>query len=170
MAFVQAKAAPGTCIGMPKLFEQQGNVFELKQNSYGMCEAPRDFYCHLKKWLEDHRLTASPHDHYLFMSKGLIIITYVDNCIFFAWNDKVIEDLISSLCKTPPDQSKVWDNFILNKEEDHAGFLGIDISSSKHVKGKIELLQVGHIDQMLNILNLDKENVHTQSEPASMTP
>ena len=101
------------------------------------------------------------------MSKGLIIITYVDNCIFFAWNDKVIEELISSLCKAPPDQSKVWDNFILSKE-DHAGFLGIDISSSKHVKGKIELLQVGHIDQMLNILNPDKENVHTQSEHARL--
>ena len=170
LAFVQAKAAPGTYIEMPKLFEAPGKILELKRNLYGMCKAPRNFYKHLKKGLEDRGLIPSPHDHCLFMSKDLIAITYVDDCIFFARNDKVINSFIESLRKAPPEKSKVWDNFILNKEDDYAGFLGIDISNSKHVPGKIELLQVGLIDRILQVLNLDKENASVRHEPASTTP
>ena len=92
-----------------------------------MCEAPRNFYQHLKKGLEDRGLTPSPHDHCLFMSKNLIVITYVDDCIFFARDEKTIDLFIESLHKAPPDK-KLWDNFLLNKEEDYAGFLGIGIS------------------------------------------
>jgi hypothetical protein len=160
LAFVQAKASPGTYIEMPKLFDIPEKVLELRRNLYGMCKAPRNFYHHLKKGLEDRGLTPSPHDHCLFMSENLIVITYVDDCIFFAKEDKIIDNFISSLQKAPKHKSKEWDNFLLNKEEDYAGFLGIDISESKYSKGKIELLQIGLIGRILRILNLDKENTH----------
>jgi hypothetical protein len=170
LAFVQAKASPRTYIEMPKLFDIPGKVLELKRNLYGMCEAPRNFYHHLKKGLEDCGFTPSPHNHCLFMSANLIAINYVDDCIFFARDNKTIDSFIASLQKAPKEKSKEWDKFLLNKEEDYAGFLGIDISESKFNKGKIELLQIGLIDRILQVLSLDKDNAHVRLEPASPTP
>ena len=57
---------------------------------------------------------------------------------------------------------------MLEKEEDYAGFLGIDIS--RH-DGIIELLQVGLIDRLIKAVGLDKkDNTQTRTEPASTTP
>ena len=53
LAFVQAKAEPNIYIKMPKLFEVQGMVLLLKRNLYGLSQAPRNFYNHLRKGLED---------------------------------------------------------------------------------------------------------------------
>ena len=170
LTFVQAPASPGTYIEMPKMFELDGMILELKRNLYGLCEAPRNFYNHLKKGLEDRGLSPSPHDHCLFMSSDIIVLTYVDDCIFFARNTKSIDSLINSLRKAPDKFKGKWDEFMLSKEEDYAGFLGIDISKSKHIEGAIELLQVGLIDRILAVLGLDKDNTHIRMEPASPTP
>ena len=143
-------------------------ILELKRNLYGMCDAPRNFYQHLKKGLIDRGLSPSPHDHCLFMSSTLIVITYVDDCIFFSREDDIIDNFIESLRKVPPDKRRVWDAFQLNKEDDYAGFLGIDISEKKN--GMIELLQIGLIERLLKVLNLDGANAHVRLEPASTTP
>eukprot|EP00956_Cyclotella_meneghiniana_P040564 scaffold199273_cov17-Cyclotella_meneghiniana.AAC.1 len=58
-AFVQAKAAPGTYIEMPKMFEQPGFILELKRNLYGQRDAPVRFFEHLKTGLEQRNFSQS---------------------------------------------------------------------------------------------------------------
>ena len=92
---------------------------------------------------------------------------YVDDCIFLAKEKEDINNLINRL-RNP--ENEEHDAFLLNEEEDYAGFLGIDIRSSKTVENAIELLQIGLIDRILKVLGLDGNNVKVRQEPASATP
>lgn len=168
LAFVQAKADPGTYVEMPKLFEIPGKVLELKRNLYGQCESPRKFYDHLKKGLQDRGLKPSPFDHCLFMGPEVSVVMYVDDCIFFAKDQKDIKAIIKSLREPPKD--KDWDTFLLSEEEDYAGFLGIDISPCKETPGSLELLQTGLIDRICVALGMDDKDTRPVLEPASSTP
>ena len=51
LAFVQAKLDPGTYIEMPRLFEEEGKVLELKRNLYGGRDAGANFFFLLKNSL-----------------------------------------------------------------------------------------------------------------------
>ena len=95
LAFVHAPLPEDTYyIEMPKLYEEDGMILELKRNLYGLCDAPKNFYYHLKKGLEQRGLKASDHDHCLFLSDNLIVLTYVDDCILFSRDSKEIDKLI----------------------------------------------------------------------------
>jgi hypothetical protein len=168
LAFVQAPAEPGTYIEMPKMFELDGMVLELRRNLYGLCDAPKNFYNYLREGLEARGLTPSKHDHCLFMSKDIIVLTYVDDCIFFARDDKTIDSFIESLKKAPDKLKHKFHEFQLSKEEDYAGFLGISIDKS--TDGLIELTQTGLIDRILSALNLNQDNASVRTEPASPNP
>ena len=112
-------------------------------------------------------MVNSKFDHCLFYDDKVMVMCYLDDCIFLAKNKEHIDDLIERLRKP---QNKDHDAFLLNKEEDYAGFLGIDIRESKTTKGTIELLQVGLIDRILKVLGLDGETVKLRQEPAVATP
>ena len=167
LAFVQAPAENDTFVEMPRMFEMPGYVFELKKNLYGLCEAPRNFFQYLKKGLNDRGLQNSRFDHCLFFNDKVMVMCYVDDCIFLAREKEDIDELINNLRKPT---RKGHDPFILSKEEDYAGFLGIDIRPSKTVEGAIELLQVGLIDRVLKVLSLDEDNAKMRYEPAAATP
>ena len=91
LAFVQAPDEPGTFIEMPKLFEIPGMILELNRNLYGQCKSPKKFYEYLQKGLMDRGLTPCSHDHCLFTSDNIAVITYVDDCVFFAKNEEDIK-------------------------------------------------------------------------------
>lgn len=167
LAFVQAPAQNNTFVEMPKMFEVPGMIFQLKRNLYGLCEAPRNFFYHLKKGLNERGLVNSKHDHCLFYNDEVMVMCYVDDCIFLAKDASQIDKLIDDL-RDPvnADHSK----FLLNKEEDYAGFLGIDISASKTVEGALELLQTGLIDRILKVLCLTDDNTKVRHEPAASVP
>ena len=97
LAFVQAKAEPGTYIEMPTMFGVKGYVLELHRNLYGQCDAPLKFYEHLKNGLEQRGFKASDYDPCFFKSKHVLILTYCDDCIFFSKKEKDIDDIIDSL-------------------------------------------------------------------------
>ena len=172
LAFAQAPAPEGTFVEISKMFEKSRHILELKRNLYGLCEAPKNFYEHLKKGLTDRGLSPSRSDHCLFQSsvQQLVVITYVDDCIFFVRSAKTIDKFIQSLQTVPTKYKSKWDAFLLNKEEDFAGFLGIDISHSKDVNNAIELLQIGLIDRVLDVLGLNNDNAKVRSAPASSSP
>ena len=65
-----------------------------------------------------------------------------------------------------PKENEGTKKFLLNIEDDYAGFLGININ--KIETGK-ELLQTGLIDRILQALSLDSENITIRTEPASTT-
>ena len=167
LAFVQAPAENNVFVEMPRMFDVPGYVFELKRNLYGLCEAPRNFFQHLKKGLNDRGLKNSKYDHCMFYSDKIIVVVYVDDCIFMAKDEEDINRLIEDLRK--PENSE-HEEYVLNKEEDYAGFLGIDIRKSKEIEGAIELLQIGLIDRILKVLSLDGENTKLRWEPAASTP
>lgn len=165
-AFVQAKASPGTFIEMPRLFERPGYVLELKRNLYGQRDAPIRFFEHLKEGLFQRRFTQSAHDRCLFISPHVIVLTYVDDCIFFSKSSSKIDKLIEDLRK-PKNHAHI--TFTLNVESDYEGFLGIDIRPSKTENNALELLQLGLIDRIIAALNLSDSDVATRNEPAAAT-
>ena len=75
LAFVQAKAAPGTYIEMPQMFELEDYILELKCNLYDQRDAPIKFYKHLRHGLEERDFKeASSFDP--CQSSTVMILTY----------------------------------------------------------------------------------------------
>ena len=169
LAFVHAKSKPGVFIEMPRGYEREGYVLELKKNLYGSRDAPKNFYYHLKQQLEYRGFKSSPSDPGLFINEktGCLIVCYCDDCILFHRNEKEVDKVIDSLKKADK-KDKRLEKFLLNVEEDYAGFLGIDIK--KHKDGSIELVQIGLIDRILRAVNLNDDDVTTRLEPAGREP
>ena len=86
---------------------------------------------------------ADDVDPCLFISDKVICLTYVDDCLFFAPNLKDIDKVIKLMRER---------GFELDKEDDVAGFLGIDIKkTSTHIK----LTQTGLLSRTLTVTSLD---------------
>ena len=167
LAFVHAPLDPGTYVEMPRGFEFDGMIMELNKNLYGLCNAPANFFYHLKGELEKRGFEACKESEpCLFMNKktGCMMLVYVDDCILFHKQEKVIDDVIHSLNNPTGSQS----GFDVGVEEDYAGFLGIDIK--RHDDGSIELLQTGLIDRFLDAVELTAGTINTRLEPAHKEP
>jgi hypothetical protein len=78
----------------------------------------------------------------LFVKNDILVVIYVDDCIFVGNNERAIDREINML-KT---------NFDLDKEDDMTGFLGVAIATDKH--GSKTLTQTGLIDRILLVINL----------------
>ena len=113
LAFVQAKAEPGTYIEMPRMFGVEGYILELKRNLYGQCDAPLKFYEHLKNGLEQRGLKASTFDPCFFKSKHVLILTCCDDCIFFSKKEEKIDDIIDCLKRNRLQDGTAVENFLL---------------------------------------------------------
>ena len=92
------------------------------------CTSLMNFFYHLQDQLKlrDFKPCASDPGLFLNEETGCLILVYVDDCIFFHKDEKVIDKTIESLQKEDPNNSNVT-TFLLNVEEDYVGFLGIDI-------------------------------------------
>ena len=78
------------------MFEMDRYVFELQKNLYGLSEAPRNFFLHLKKGLNARGLVNSKNDLCLFDNDKVMVMCYVDDCIFLPKDKSNIDDLIES--------------------------------------------------------------------------
>ena len=167
LAFCQAKLGPGNYIEMPRGFEHEGHVLELKRNLYGGRASGANFFNLLKEQLERRGFVASKTDPCLFINHetGCMILTYVDDCCIFHKKESVIDAFLKDL-ESPEDKS--LHSFQIRVESDYAGFLGIDIHRNED--GTIELLQIGLIDRILAALNLEDDDVAIKLEPASKEP
>ena len=149
LALVQAKLdekVPPIYIEMSRLFEKKtGHVLGLKRSLYGMKQSPLNFYLHLKKGLEQRGFNQSKIDPCLFYSDTVICLVYVDNCWFSARDMKDIDKTISDLQRPANKEHK---EFVLDEEDDVAGFLGIyfnKILDDIREVEQIELTQTGLI-------------------------
>jgi hypothetical protein len=159
LAFVHADLHDEVYVRMPKLFEKEGHVFKLKKSVYGLKQAPLNFFNTLKEGLEARGFKQMKNlDPCLFQSKDVIVLTYVDDCLFFSKSESAIDSVIESLRRPEPVK------FLLNVEEDVAGFLGILIDRTRQ-DGSIELLQTGLIDRILDVMGLQDSKAN--STPAS---
>ena len=145
-AFVQADLDDEVYVRMPRGFEKDGYVYRLKKSVYGLRQSPLKFFTTLKKGLEARGFKNSILDPCLFISKDVICVCFVDDCLFFARNTEAIDQVIDNLQKPCPTAFK------LKVESDVAGFLGILMQ--KQNDGTIELLQTGLIDRIITVTGL----------------
>ena len=75
-------------------------VLKLEKNLYGTKQAAANWYEMLKEGLNKEGFKTSKIDLCLFLRHDAIIVTYVDDCLIFSKNQKIIEDLIKSLKQT----------------------------------------------------------------------
>ena len=151
-AFVQAKLDKPVYVQCPRNYEVPGKVLRLNRNLYGMRESPLNWFRTLSAGLERIGLRPCPSEPCLFTKKGILVIVYVDDCIFVGRDKKKIRAEIDKLKK----------DFHLDEEEDMAGFLGVQIEDLPD-GGKM-LTQTGLTDRIIQALKLTDAN--TKETPA----
>ena len=142
-------------VEMPRGYQEEGKVLRLNKALYGSKNAPSCFFKFLKANLEAiDFVQAHEVDQCLFISEKVICLTYVDDTLLFAKEEKDIEEVIRKL--------KVQRHMDLEIEDDVAGFLGVDITKNPDT-GEIYLKQIGLMKKIVEALKLD-------GVPAAPTP
>ena len=119
--FFQAQLDQTMFAELPRGFESPKTALLLLKSVYGLHQRPLNFYKKLRKGLEDHTFQKSTHDDYLFINDSVVVLFWVDDCIFYTNEYKYIEGTLKSL------EVK----FLFEKEEYMADFLGIQIERDK---------------------------------------
>jgi len=69
----------------------------LKRSLYGLKQAPRAFHSYLVKGLEKQGMKQSHLDPCLFIGDKVVADTFVDDCLFWAKDEKDINALLVRL-------------------------------------------------------------------------
>ena len=102
-AFAQADIPSGepVFVELPRDFKsdrgQHDVVLKLKKSLYGKAKAARLWYENLRNALLERSFVMSKVDPCLFMSKTVIFVVYVDDCLFWSRSKSEIENVIKSL-------------------------------------------------------------------------
>ena len=102
-ALVQAELEEDVYIGLPSRFEgpegqdRKEVVLKLNKSLYGLVQAPMYWANHLAMQMGKIGFKASALDPCVFYGRGMVVLSYVDDCLFFGPDageiDKVIQDL-----------------------------------------------------------------------------
>ena len=95
-------------------------MLKLEVLLYGLKQSSFNWYEKLKKFLDDRKYFASDIEPCLFLGNGIIVLTYMDDCINVGNNMKDIGSFIDSL-------KNFHEKFALTDEGDIDTFLGIKI-------------------------------------------
>ena len=144
---------------MPRGFKQEGKCLKLNSTIYGLRQSPRAFWKFMVEKMESCGMKQSSLDPCLFVSQKVVAITWVDDILFWAKDEKDIHKLAMNLRGVGVD---------LEEEEDAAGFLGVTLSKLKD--GRIEMVQTGLIDRIIEALGLDDSNAHGKWTPCEKAP
>jgi hypothetical protein len=120
-------------------------VLKLKKNLYGLKQASFNWFDKLKNGLMDRDFKPSKIDACLYYKKGMIVLTYVDDCIIIGDKMKEIDEFVKSMQNGP-------ENFILTDEGDIDKFLGIEIEYLD--SNRFELKQPFLIERICRTLGL----------------
>ena len=100
LAFPQSKLNEEIWIQLPEVFQVDGDIdnnsdkqylLKLEVWLYGLKQASFNWYEKLNKSLEDRKYIASDIDTCLYLGNGMIVLTYVDDCIIVGNNIKGID-------------------------------------------------------------------------------
>ena len=117
-------------------------VLKLNKSLYGQAESPRLWYEKLKEGLEDRGFVMSKVDPCLFLSKDIVCICYVDDCLFFAHKQEKLDELLKSFKENGDEY-----NLELKVEGSVSEYLGIEIYKTS--EGGYQFLQKGLIMKIL---------------------
>jgi hypothetical protein len=154
-AFTHADLEEDVYIEMPRGFQEEGKVLKLKKSLYGLTQASRNWFLHLKEKLEDQDFVQSTVDPCLFIHPRMLCLCYVDDCLFLSDSEEDIYAMLEALRS---------EHLKLKVESDVAGYLGVDLHHRKD--GSIELLQTGLIDRILDALHLN-DTGYAKKTPAT---
>ena len=155
LAFPQAELEEDIWMYLPIGFQVDGQteadstrhyILKLNANLYGLKQGSYNWYEKLKKGLTDRGFVPSKIDPCLYLKKGMIVLTYVDDCIIVGESMTDIDAFVKSMQNGP-------ENFILTDEGDIDKFLGIDIKQL--APNKFELTQPFLIDRIVSLLGLE---------------
>jgi hypothetical protein len=168
-AFVQATLAEEVYVELPEMFRDEhengskdGVVLKLHKSLYGLVQAPRTWYHHLQKGLHQLDFKVSPLDPGMYYGRGMILITYVDDTLFFGPDLKAIEQVITDLENL---------GYGLTREEGDEttafAFLGVSITPDPLTK-MLKLTQAGLIKKVLEATQMSDCN--TRGSPSLISP
>ena len=115
--FCQAPLDHTIFVKLPNGFEAPNKVLLLKNLVNGLRKIPLNFYNHLRQGLESRDFIKPDHDDCLSTNGTITVLFWVDDAIFYSKSDTPIQNLILDL----------KDEFLLKKEADMAGLLGLKI-------------------------------------------
>ena len=148
-------------VALPKGFEGDGSVEEqvlkLRRSLYGLVQAPLYWSNHLKAALEAEGLKQSVSDPCMFIGDGMVVLTYVDDVLFFGKDGSKIDPKIKAI------EAR---GFKLRIEDDVYAFLGVEVVRLPN--GEIELKQTGLIAKVLATCGMT--NLNTKSTPCNQEP
>ena len=165
-AFVQAPLNKDVYVGLPAMFQDTSGIdpkllcLKLHKSLYGMREAPKLWSDFLEKGLHRCGFQPSHEDPGVYYGRGMAIVVYVDDVLFFGPTETEMEKVINELQA---------DGFELKREkngDDTAyNFLGINITIKD---GTIKMTQHGLIKKFLQTVGM--EDCNAKSTPCSTTP
>jgi hypothetical protein len=140
-AFVQAKLDQPIYIHTPRGFRSGGGpdtCLRLNKSLYGISQAPRLWFEHLKAHLLKRGFSQSRLDPCLFYSATVTLVVYVDDVICASKDSAAIQTVLTSLKS----------EFTLTEEGELATFLGISVDRNRNDKS-FTLTQTGLIDRII---------------------
>ncbi len=163
-AFVQAKLKEDVYISLPAGFEgaegEQSSevVMKLNRSLYGLVQAPMYWYEHLNKSLQEAGFKPSDLDPCLFYGRGMVVLVYVDDCLFFGPNKDEINQAIEDL--------KAQKLSLTVEDDDAYAFLGVKVDPNEH--GGFTMTQKGLIEKVLKTVGMTESK--PQATPAIKEP
>ena len=163
LAFPQADLEEDIWMQLPIGFQVDGQtedesdtsyVLKLNKTLHGLKQGSYNWYEKLKQSLIDRDFKPSDIDPCLYIGKGMIVLTYVDDCIIVGKSMKDIDAFVNSM-------KNGKENFVLTDEGDINKFLGIQIDHLDRDRFKVS--QPFLIDRILNFLKLDKNDFGCRS-------
>ena len=119
-------------------------LLKLNVSLYGLKQASFNWFEKLKKGLMDREFVPSAIDPCLYLKKGMIVLTYIDDCIIVGNDMKDIDAFIYSMQHGP-------ENFILTDEGDIDKFLG---GKRSRIKAWASLSSHNHSSSIKSYLSL----------------
>jgi Reverse transcriptase (RNA-dependent DNA polymerase) len=149
-AFVQAKLDESIFVHLPRGFSHddgQDVCLKLLKSLYGISQAPRLWFDHLRDKLLKCGLRQSSLDPCLFYGNNIYLVVYVDDVIIASKDEKAIDALIAKL-KTTSD---------FTDDGELSSFLGIDVTRDD-AAGTFTLKQPGLTARIIAALGLADAN------------
>ena len=154
-------------MSLPAGFSDDGGLanselaLKLNKSLYSLVQAPRSWFLHLGDQLMDPEIGLKPSEVEpgVFFGNGVIMVCWVDDCLFFGPDEKKLDELIEKIGKkgcpfTKEDTSK-----------DVFTFLGVELNNEGN---SVVLSQHNLIKKVLKTTRM--ENCNPRATPCTLDP